>query len=80
MAKKPSYGKKRGNGKAFTLNVTNLKFIGCAFDEAISDLEAIRTNAIDKAQVDTARQNDGAGQAAIRAILSRARDRRLLAG
>lgn len=54
MAKKPSYGKKRGNGKAFTLNVTNLKFIGCAFDEAISDLEAIRTNAIDKAQVDTA--------------------------
>ena len=50
MAKKKAGGPKRkkgGKGKPrnFVLNVTNLKFIGAAFDEAIKDLEEIKLNA-----------------------------------
>jgi hypothetical protein len=48
--KKGKTAKKRAGG--FRLNVTNLKFINAAFDTAIADLQAIRTNAQSKSDVD----------------------------
>lgn len=38
--------------QAFTLSVTNLKFIGAAFDVAIADLEMIKENVTDRAPVE----------------------------
>ena len=53
MAKKRAAAAKRRatTTKAFTLNVTNLKFINAAFDTAIKDLKTIRTNAVNKTEV-----------------------------
>lgn len=56
MAKKKAGGPKRkkparGKPRNFVLNVTNLKFIGAAFDEAIKDLEEIKLNTRAKKEV-----------------------------
>ena len=42
MSKRPS------SKKSFELNVTNLKFIGAAFDEAIKDLQIMKGRAKDR--------------------------------
>ena len=53
MAKKKTYKRAKGKKKSvFVLNVTNLKFVGAAIDEAISDLKMIKVTARDKGAVD----------------------------